>query len=465
MTGGLARFWAVARAAWAEDRKRPKVRRRREEVDFLPAAVELLERPASPAGRGFALAIAALFVAAIAWGWFGRIDTVAVAPGRIVPGERVKTIQPLEIGIVRAIHVRDGQAVRQGEALVELDPTERGADLARLEHDLMAARLDAARLAALAERLDDPASAFATPPGAGPAALAAARALMLAEAAEQREALAGLDAGRRRREAERATVEARIASYRDTIPLLRERVEAQRILARRKHTSRLQLSELEEELVGRERALEVERRRLAETTEAVAELQRRRAERAAAFAARVARERLEAMRLAARLDQELAKAEERLRSRVLRAPVDGTVQQLAVHTVGGVVSPAERLMAVVPSGAALEVEALAANKDIGFVHAGQEAAIKVESFPFTRYGLVDGEVAHVSADAVADEALGLVYPMRVAMADNRILVGDAWTPLAPGMAVTVEVKTGQRRAIEFFLSPLMRYRDEALRER
>ena len=209
----------------------------------------------------------------------------------------------------------------------------------------------------------------------------------------------------------------------------------------------------------------MERRRLAEITEATVELERRKAERAAAFAARVAKERSEAMRLAARLEQELAKAEERLRSRVLRAPVDGTVQQLAVHTVGGVVSPAERLMIVVPSDAALEVEALAANKDIGFVHAGQEAAIKVESFPFTRYGLVDGEVAHVSADAVADESLGLVYPMRIAMASERILVGDAWTPLAPGMAVTVEVKTGQRRALDFFLSPFRRYQDEAMRER
>lgn len=465
MSGGLSRALAVARAAWIEDRKRPKQSRRGEEVEFLPAAVELLETPASPAGRIFALTIAVLFLGALAWGWFGRIDTVAVAPGRIVPGERVKTIQPLEIGTVRAIHVRDGQAVRRGEPLIELDPTERGADLARLEHDLMAARLDAARFKALSDRPDDPAKVFVPPSGTEPAMLAAARSLMLAEAAEQREAMAALKAGIRRRRAEHRAAEARVASHRDTIPLLRERVEARRFLVKKEIASRMRLNELREQLITRERSLEVERRRLTELAEGIAEFERRRAERAASFAAGLARGLSEAMRLAARLEQELAKARERLRSRLLRAPVDGTVQQLAVHTVGGVVNPAERLMVVVPSGATLEVEALTANKDIGFVRAGQEAAIKVESFPFTRYGLIDGTVVHVSADSVADETQGLVYPMRVSMASDRILVGERWTPLAPGMAVTVEVKTGKRRAIEFFLSPFMRYQDEALRER
>ena len=128
-------------------------------------------------------------------------------------------------------------------------------------------------------------------------------------------------------------------------------------------------------------------------------------------------------------------------------------------------NPAERLMVVVPADVTLEVEAMVLNKDIGFVRAGQESEIKIESFPFTKYGLIDGAVKHISADAVEDEKQGLVYPMRATLKTNRILVGDRWVPLAPGMSVTAEVKTGKRRAIEFFLSPLMRYQDEALRER
>ena len=465
MPGGLGRAWAVARAAWVEDRKRPKVSRNHDEIEFLPAAVEILEKPASPAGRIFALSIAAVLLAAIVWGWFGRIDTVAVASGRIIPGGKIKTIQSLEIGIVRAIHVRDGQAVKRGEVLIELDPTESGADRTRLGHDLMAARLDVARLKALAESPADPDRVFEPPAEADPAMLAAARALMRAEGAEHREAIAGIDAEVAQRKAEVRTIEAQIAAYGDTIPLVRERVEAWRYLTEKEYASRLRLAELQERLVSQEHGLVVERRRLAEVDEAIAVLKRRKAEKMAALAGRVGRELSEAMRLAVRLEQELAKALERLDNRVLRAPVEGVVQQLAVHTVGGVVNAAQRLMVVVPTDAPLEVEALVLNKDIGFVRAGQPAEIKIESFPFTRYGLIDGEVIHVSADSVEDERLGLVYPMRVAMKRTTILVGDDWVPFAPGMAVTAEVKTGERRAIEFFLSPLLRYQDEALRER
>ena len=463
MTGGLANAWSVARAAWAEDRRRPKRRRSRDETDFLPAAVEILERPASPVGRWFALAIPALFVVALAWAWIGEIDTVAVAQGRIIPAARTKTVQPLELGIVRAIHVREGQRVRQGQALVELDPTESAADHARLEHDLMAALVDAARFRAMAADPEEPLAVFA-PPAAGPAMLAAARALMAAEAAEHREALAELDAEIDRRHAERRTVEARMEAHLALLPLIRERVEATATLVGKGHAGRLRLTELRESLVSHEHPLAIERGRLDETAEAVAALQRRRAQLVAAQAAGAARGLSDAMRAAVRLEKELAKARERLHARVLRAPVDGAVQQLAVHTVGGVVRPAEPLMTVVPAGAALEVEAMLPNKDVGFVREGQTAEIKVESFPFTRYGLVGGRVPHVSADAVGDGA-GLVYPVRIRMDSDTIAVGDRNVRLGPGMAVVAEVRTGKRRILEFFLSPFLQYRNEALRER
>ena len=465
MFEGLRQSWQVAKASWAEDRKRPKVSRNRNELDFLPAAVEILETPASPAGRFFALFIAAMIIAALVWGWFGRIDTVAVAQGKIIPGGWVKIIQPLEIGVVREIRVRDGQAVKKDEVLIRLDPTDSGADTARLEHELMAAKLDAARLTAMSERPADPLSVFQVPEGTALPLRTAAIALMKAEAAEYREANAGTDAEIRQRQAEKATINAQIAAYRDTIPLIQKRGDAWQYLTRKEYASRLRLTELQEQLVTRQRSLVVEQRRLAEVGEAISVLNRRKAERSAAVAGRVSRELSETMRQIVQLEEELAKARERLRSRELRAPVDGIVQQLQVHTVGGVVNPAERLMVVVPADAALEIEAKLLNKDIGFVRTGQTSEIKVESSPFTKYGLIDGEVKSISADAVDDEQLGPVYPMRVAMKSNRILVGDKWVTLTPGMSVTAEVKTGKRRAIEFFLSPLMRYQDEALRER
>ena len=465
MSGRLGRSLAVLRAAWREDRRRPRRRRRGDETDFLPAAVEILERPASPAGRWLALAIPALLATALVWAWVGEIDTVAVAPGRIVPAARTKVVQPLEIGVVRAIHVRDGQPVAQGETLVELDLTEAAADEARLAHDLRAARLDAARLEAMASRPHDPQAVFVAPPDAAPAMRAAAQALMSAESSAYRETLAELDAEIARLAAERRTVTARIEGHRAVIPLVRERVEAVARLVEKGHAGRLALTELRESLVEHEHALNVDRMRLEELAAAVEAQQRRRAERAATRAAQTARELTAAMRAAERLEEELTKASERVQATVLRAPVDGVVQQLAVHTVGGVVRPAEPLMVVVPAGAALEVEAMLPNKDVGFVREGQVVAVKVESFPFTRYGLIPGRVVHVSADAVADPQAGLVYPLRVSLEEDAILVDGRHVPLGPGMAVVAEVKTGKRRLLEFFLSPFLEYRGEALRER
>jgi len=141
------------------------------------------------------------------------------------------------------------------------------------------------------------------------------------------------------------------------------------------------------------------------------------------------------------------------------------VQQLAVHTRGGVVKAGDPLMVIVPESATLELEAMVLNKDIGFVHEGQPVEIKLEAFPFTKYGVIDGEVAHIARDAVNDEKLGLVYPTRVLMKENTIRVSGRDVLLGPGMAATAEIRTGKRRLIEFFLAPLLRYKDEALRER
>jgi len=166
------------------------------------------------------------------------------------------------------------------------------------------------------------------------------------------------------------------------------------------------------------------------------------------------------------LSQELAKAETRTSQQTLTAPIDGIVQQLAVHTVGGVVTPAQQLMVIAPREGLLEVEAWVDNKDIGFVNPEQDAEIKVEAFPFTRYGTIDGKILTLSKDAVPVEKVGLVYAARVSMDRSTIRVeNDKEVNLSPGMTVSVEIKTGQRRLIEYFLSPLLQAGRESIRER
>ena len=164
-------------------------------------------------------------------------------------------------------------------------------------------------------------------------------------------------------------------------------------------------------------------------------------------------------------EQGLVKARQRDKLRRMTAPVSGTVQQLAVHTVGGVVTPAQPLMVIVPDDHPLEIEAFLENKDIGFVNSGQSATVKVEAFPYTKYGTLQGEVVNVSGDAINDEKRGLIYSTRVTLAQTDIAVENKRVKLSPGMAVSVEVKTGTRRVMEYFLSPLMEYQSESFKER
>jgi hemolysin D len=165
------------------------------------------------------------------------------------------------------------------------------------------------------------------------------------------------------------------------------------------------------------------------------------------------------------LEPEVARTIQRNAWMQLRAPVDGTVQQLAVHTIGGVVTPAQPLLSVVPDNEPLEVEATVLNQDIGFVRPGQRATIKVESFPYTRYGYIGGIVESVSHDAVQDDKLGLVYRARVKMKASTLPVDGVTVRLTSGMALTAEIKTGKRRVISYILDPLQRGTNESMRER
>lgn len=167
----------------------------------------------------------------------------------------------------------------------------------------------------------------------------------------------------------------------------------------------------------------------------------------------------------AQLSEDLAKAEQRQGLQTLTAPITGTVQELTVHSEGGVVQPAEKVLSVVPDHSGLEIEAKMPNRDIGFVVEGQEAEIKLDAFPHTSYGTIPGRVVWISRDAVPDDKLGLLYPVRVALDKTSIDTGTRVIALGPGLSATIEVKTERRRVIEYLLSSLSRYRHDAMRER
>lgn len=462
---GLRNATEIAHAAWKFEKQRgPREPRQRDEVEFLPAALEVLESPPSPTARFTFWILTALLAVGLAWSFIGELDVVAVADGRTIPAGQTKVIQPLEPGVVRAIRVQNGQHVKAGERLVELDPTTAGADMRRLTAELVASRLDAARLEASAV----PAEAlrrFVAPIGT-PRSLVELHTAMLASQVDEHLArLAGLESELERRNADRKSVEADIARLENALPLLRTRSQARTELADKGFGSRLLALELQQQQVEMEYALRGQRHRREEASAAVEALQRQRRQIQSEYLKIVLSQRDEAQRKAAALEEEFLKAEQRHGLQTLTAPLDGVVQQLAIHSIGGVVTPAQVLMVIVPDNATLEVEATVQNRDIGFIQPGQAVEVKIETFLFTKYGTIPGKVISVSRDAVPDEKRGLVYPIRIALERSSMNVDGRQVELGAGMALTAEVKTDRRRMIDYLLSPIARYRQESLRER
>lgn len=460
-------------------------RHRIDELAFLPAALEVVETPPSPTGRAIAYSIMVVFGASLIWACIGSIDIVAVASGKIIPSSRTKIVQPLETGVVRAIHVRDGQRVSAGAVLVELDPTMSDAELGHLKSDLLATQLEVARLRAALEGKDDQLTAFKPPPDAPQELIYTNRRFLATQIAEQNAKLAAIDRQIAQKEAERATIQAAIEKLEATTTPLQERVGIREQLFNKELGSKLHyLSELQD-LVGQRKEILVQQSRYSETTAAIAALMETRSKTVAEYERALYDDLAKAEQKVAGLTHDVVKAGQRTSLQRLTAPVDGIVQQLAIHTVGGVVTPAQTLMLIVPAESRLEIEAMISNRDIGFVEVGQDAAIKVDAFNFTRYGLLHGKLLTVSQDAITrdisertvDKPQGaeisssepkgqeLIYSARVSLDRSQMNIEGKRVNLSPGMAVTVEVKTGSRRLISYLLSPLVRYKHDSLRER
>src|SRR5450759_3470918 len=350
-----------------------EIRRREEELAFLPAALEIVETPPSPTRRAIGATIIALFCLTLIWATFGTVDIVATAPGKIIPSGRTKVIQPFETGVVSAIHVRDGQSVKAGDVLIELDPTMTEAEVDHLKSDLIAARLDVARLRAALDGRANPLEDFRPPEGASPALIEMNRQFLISQTAEQQAKLAALDRQVAQKEAERATTSATIAKLEATIPVVTQRVDVRKYLVAKEYGSKLQyLTELQD-LVGLQQELVVQQSHIHEAEAAVAALIQTRAQNAAEYRRTRFEELTKAEQKAAGFAQDVIKAERRTKLQALTAPVDGVVQQLAVHTVGGVVTPAQALLALVPLDSHMEIVSIVSNRDIGFFHADQEA--------------------------------------------------------------------------------------------
>ena len=438
------------------------------QLEFLPGALEVQDRPPSPAGRCVMWMLLILFCIGVFWALLGEIDVVVSAPGRVVPGGKVKIVQSPESAVVASISVRDGQRVEAGDILVSLEPTSAEADDVRVMEQLanrsreLAWRSD---LEAWLAQSSDNGIPTAQEAYLGYTVVTDTDMILQQRQAEIAANLMSLNQKLRANASARDSIIAERERTEARLEILRERVGAYAALVQTQYGARVQYLEMLEQQTDLESSLPVleanERKLLSDYRSIEASMLANKSEVRAKNLIEI--ERLGAE--SAMLRQDARISAERRDRQALRSPVTGTVQELAIHTTGAVVTPAQPLMKIVPEGAVLEVEALLQNKDIGFIRTGQHAAVKVDTFNFTKYGLIDAQVSVISNDAIEEQGVGWVFKTRMQLAADQILVAGKPVKLSPGMSVMAEIKIGKRRLIEFFLSPLLRYKQESLGER
>lgn len=413
--------------------------------------------------RMVSLAICAMVAIALAFAYFAKMDVVVTVQGKVIPSGKSKVIQPLEPGIVRALLVRDGQHVHAGDVLVELDPTTTGADRQRLQREDWEAQAEVLRTSAQMNG-----AAHFYPPADMPQDIAANQTAMLgARLSEQSAKLAGIDSDLEKRRADADAIESNLEQLRNTLPVIRQKHQMREDWAKTGHLAQSSVMETQLELMNAEKELAVQANRLKESRAGYQMAVQQRLQAIAEFKARSSAEHADAVKRQNASKQELVKANQRWTQQTLRAPIEGVVQQLAVTTVGGVVTAAQPILTIVPEQTPLEIEAQVINRDIGHLKVGQQVINKVETFDFTRYGYLSGEVLWVGTDAVQDQKLGPVYPVRIRLDTTRTpkSVNGRNGEVTAGMSVTSDIRTDERRLIEYVLAPMMRYQQEAMRER
>jgi hemolysin D len=467
-------------------------RRHRADATFLPAALEILESPPSPVGIALIWIIVLLAAGALAWAYFGRIDIIATSQGKIQPTGRVKVIQPVEAGRIASLLVQDGQHVDKGQVLAVLETGEADADVGEMQASYLAAMGEAVRRRAarssVAARDINPPPAIDWPDEI-PDFIKAREINVLASDLAQLDAdVAALKAQRDQKNRERERYKVNGDALRTLIATLQQRVDARAVLAANGSGSKADLINALELLQTQQAALATANGQMAESEAAVDVASRSIESSYRSFANTNEQKLAEAEKLADQLRQRLAKARVHQQNLELTSPIDGTVSALSISATGQVVAAGDEIMRVVPQDRGLEIVTYIPNHDVGFVQVGQQAIVKIESLPFTRYGTLTAHLTHLASDAIpapdasqqegnpalsqrdhgfagGERVQNLVFAATLRPDVTHLVADGAPIPLSSGMAVTVEIKTGSRRILEYLFSPLVEVAGKAMKER
>ena len=423
---------------------------------------ELVERTPT-AFRLLAWVVVTLLAGFVAWAYFAELDEVAIAYGEVVPQGQVKVIQHLEGGIIDKIHVVEGDAVAAGDPLVQLDLIASGANREELAVRLDSLLLARARLAAEAQGRK-PVFPIEVAERR-PELVGGERKAYQARQDELASGLTVLRAQARQRELAVTEMEAHRDSVVKEFEFAGEEFAMSSALLKDGLTPKIDHLKLQREIEQLDGQLKTLESAIPRARAALAEARERLKEERLKFR-RVAVEELGKVEVAiAQTRETLAKATDRVLRTEIRSPIDGVVQSLRYHTIGGVVRPGEPIMEIVPTQDSLVIEAKLNPTDVGYVSVGQPVVVKISTYDFVRYGGLDGEVFQLSADAHSD-ADGLIY-FRVVARTDRTYLGDAPgdLPITPGMQAQVDIHTGRKSVLSYLLKPVLKLKDEAFRER
>lgn len=442
-------------------------------LDFAPGILKVQNQPPSPLPRLVLLGLLVLLGILLVWATFGRLDIVAVANGKLVPQTYLKIVQPSEPGIVQQILVREGEQVRAGQVLMRMDAELYDADSRELQDELQQKslqlrRVDAELAGTPLKRLPgDPVELF----GQVQAKYQADRSAYQDTLSEERAVLA------KAREDLAAALETQ-AKLKQTLPVYQAQEQAFEKLAKDGYAGKLMALDRSRERIEKERDLHAQNHAVASLKATISQAEKRLAQITSSYRSQLHAERVDAYGQYRKLKQEWAKQSHRSALLELRAPQAGIVKDLATHTVGTVVSPGTILMTLVPLDEPLQAEVWVANQDVGFIHPEQRVKLKLAAFQFQKYGLVDGTVVRVSADAseppghsgqdsAQQVATGqpLNYKAIVALGSQSLDSDGVRHRLAPGMQVAAEIELGERTVLEYLLSPVQKAFQEAARER
>ncbi len=447
-----------------------------EALDFAPGLLAIQERPPEKLPRAVLYLVCALCITMLGWACIGKLDMIATAEGRLIPATYVKIVQPSDAGIVHEILVEEGQRVSAGQVLIRMDPQDAHADETSLRTQLMLRRLQLRRIDA--ELSGQPLKRSASEPSD---LFQRVESQYLDRRQSYADQLAEAQRSEERADREFRSSQETLIKLNEITPLLKDQADAYQEMGKDGYVPALQVQEKRRDYLEKAQEAKAQLYTVQSLESAVEAARRQVGEVNSKYRSDLQNERVDAEGEFRKLEQQLAKQVHKGELLELRAPQAGIVKELATHTIGTVVQPGTVIVSLVPENEPLMAEVMVRNEDIGFVYPSQSVKLKLAAYPFQKYGLLDGKVTHVEADAVDenaesskakpaptssdDENQHPTYRALVALASQHLEAQDESFKLVPGMQVSAEINQGTRTVLEYLLSPVRKTLHESGHER